>query len=191
MLGSLGYVKATDRWLYNGVQVGPISLLRTPGANRFNFSDAQLRHVALVISPSNPAFNTTAGFHLGYHTVAPTGLVFANTTSIRGSKGDVIDSVWSGENRSAGTSLGAVPNPWTTTGSGANLCYRWNNRALTNQPLWPWPMNERIKAATAMAGAYRGPCFNCSGGRLARTATDVTAEVQALLGTIPQACRSQ
>jgi hypothetical protein len=189
MLGSLGYVKATDRWRYNGVQVGPVSLLRAPGANGFNFSDAQLRHVALVISPSNLAFNTTMGFHLGHHTERATGLVVANTTSIRGRKGDIIDGAWGGGNRSAGTSLGEVPNPWTTTGSGANLCYRWNNRVMTDEPLWPWPMNDRIKAATEMAGAYSGPCPGCVGGRARRSATDVTADVDVLLGRIPSHCQ--
>ena len=189
MLGSLGYVKATDRWRYNGVQVGPTSLLRAPGANGFNFSDAQLRHVALVISPSNLAFDTTMGFHLGHHPSGPPGSWHANTTSIRGRKGDIIDGAWSGGNRSAGTSLGEVPNPWTTTGSGANLCYRWNNRVMTDEPLWPWPMNDRIKAATEMAGAYSGPCPGCVGGRARRSATDVTADVDALLGRIPSHCQ--
>ena len=56
------------------------------------------------------------------------------------------------------------------------------------------PMNDRIKAATASAGAYSGPCLNCVGGRIARTATDVTAEIEGLLarqfGPIPSQCRS-
>jgi hypothetical protein len=50
-------------------------------------------------------------------------------------------------------------------------------------------MNERIKAATAAAGSYSGPCPTCVGGRGVRTATDVTADIEELLGTIPAACR--
>jgi hypothetical protein len=50
-------------------------------------------------------------------------------------------------------------------------------------------MNERIKAATAVAGRYSGPCPTCVGGRAARTATDVTADIMKLLGPIPAACR--
>ena len=192
MLGSIAYVKATDRWRFNGVQVGPPMLIRSPGANHFHFSNAQFLHVLAVIDPSNAAFNTTWGFHQGAHLdVTPTALMQSNTTSIRGSLGDVTDRVWAGSNRSAGTSLGAVPSPWTTTGTGANLCFRWKNRAVTKEPLWPWPMNERIKAATAMAGAYGGPCLSCSGGRRARTATDVTADIQELLGNIAPSCRSR
>ena len=50
-------------------------------------------------------------------------------------------------------------------------------------------MNERIKAATASAGAYAGPCPTCVGGRATRSATDVTADIEALLGPIPAQCR--
>jgi hypothetical protein len=50
-------------------------------------------------------------------------------------------------------------------------------------------MNERIKAATAAAGSYSGPCPTCVGGRAARTATDVTADIERLLGPIPPSCR--
>jgi hypothetical protein len=51
-------------------------------------------------------------------------------------------------------------------------------------------MNARILAATTAAGAYAGPCTtNCVGGRATRTPTNVTTEIEALLGTIPAACR--
>jgi hypothetical protein len=50
-------------------------------------------------------------------------------------------------------------------------------------------MNERIKAATAMASSYSGPCPTCVGGRAGRSATDVTADIEKLLGTIATACR--
>jgi hypothetical protein len=64
------------------------------------------------------------------------------------------------------------------------------NGQVTNEPLWPWPMNQRIKDATASAGPYKGPCPTCIGGRATRRPTDVTADIQALLGPIPSVCRS-
>ena len=67
--------------------------------------------------------------------------------------------------------------------------YRWVNGTETTTPLWPWPMNSRIRAATASAGRYTGPCLDCVGGRDARTTTDVTADIEALLGTIPAYCK--
>src|SRR5262249_44423618 len=90
----------------------------------------------------------------------------------------------------------APENPWTGT-TGAQLCYRWANEQVTTTPLWPWPMNDRIKAATESAGNYfanGGPGCEASAGDCSgtlghtRTATDVTAEVQELLGTIPVQC---
>jgi hypothetical protein len=51
-------------------------------------------------------------------------------------------------------------------------------------------MNERIKAATAAAGRYTGPCtIGCAGGRAARTQTDVMADIQTLLGPISDHCK--
>jgi hypothetical protein len=37
------------------------------------------------------------------------------------------------------------------TALGANILYRYQNGVLTAQPLWPWPMEERIKAETGIS----------------------------------------
>jgi hypothetical protein len=111
-------------------------------------------------------------------------------TSVRPSNaGNVFGAAWSIQNQSVGTSLRGIVSPWTSNGIGANLCNQWVNGQVTTTPLWPWPMNQRIKDATAMAGAYSGPCPGCAGGRLARTALDVTTVVESLLGPIPETCR--
>jgi hypothetical protein len=54
------------------------------------------------------------------------------------------------------------------------LCTRYEGGELTNTPLWPWPMNQRILDARAASGF---------------PAVDVTATVESLLGPIPAACR--
>jgi len=36
----------------------------------------------------------------------------------------------------------------------ANVWYRYENGKLTNKPLWPWPMNQRIIDATKLAGYH-------------------------------------
>ena len=43
---------------------------------------------------------------------------------------------------------------------GANIWYRYENGVLTDKPLWPWPMNERIRVATCMydEGLTREEC---------------------------------
>jgi hypothetical protein len=214
--GSISYTKATDRLpsLGNGAAAGvTISGVRIFGASRITLTD-----VVRVMSPRHPRFNQHLGFALTrrehncvglHHIPSASGCedpVIGNSatrlTSIRGthsSGNNVGDSFgtngvsgrdnetdWTVTGVSAGTSLAAVQSPWQNTSmSGARLCYRWG----TTTPLWPWPMNERIKAATAAAGVYRGPCPTCVGGRGVRTTTDVTADIEELLGTIPTSCR--
>jgi hypothetical protein len=127
--------------------------------------------------------------------------VLDRSTSIRGTAsttsnyttfatGDAIHPDWTVTGFSAGTSLSEVQSPWQNTSTtGARVCYRTENGVTTTTPLWPWPMNDRIMAATEAAGPYRGPCPTCVGGRAARSATDVTRDIEALLGRIPEHCK--
>ena len=61
------------------------------------------------------------------------------------------------------------------TTRGANLCSRYQDGVLTNQPLWPWPMNQRIIDGLIQSG---------------REPVDVTATVERMFGAIPEVCRS-
>jgi hypothetical protein len=53
---------------------------------------------------------------------------------------------------------------------GANICYRYENGVLTNVPLWPWPMADRIKKELGI---------------------DVMAELEQLFGPIPAECKGE
>ena len=55
------------------------------------------------------------------------------------------------------------------------ICKRYEQGQLTNEPLWPWPMDARIKAARASSGARP---------------LEVTAEIEQALGPIPAACKT-
>jgi len=68
--------------------------------------------------------------------------------------------------------VSSITSPYTGL-QGANLCYRYVNGQLTRQPLWPWPMNERITDAMRQSG---------------RPPVDVTQTVQSLLGPVPFQC---
>lgn len=175
LFGSLGYIKAADVFATSN-----LTYVQDP------LDCVDLRHVLLVISPFNARFGRVRGFFL--ESTPATNVSAQNLTSIRGAA-DGIGAAWNARNTSFGTSLAAVASAWTTTGPGAKLCKRWVNGQVTNEPLWPWPMNQRIKDATASAGAYNGPCPTCVGGRLQRSATDVTADIETLLGPIPSTCR--
>ncbi len=183
-LGSLFYVTQNDRYPYNRMSGFPSPTDTRPTC-------IFLEHVFAFIQPSHPNFANVLGFQGGGSATPPNSNFAKNLTSVAGLANNFMTG-WNVDSTVVhGTSLAAVPNPWTTTGNGANLCKRWINGVVTNEPLWPWPMNDRIKAATASAGSYGGPCSVCTGGRAVRTETDVTAQVESLLGPIPTQCRSE
>jgi hypothetical protein len=93
------------------------------------------------------------------------------------------------------TSLGACPNFYTGTGpgTGARNCFEYTNGVLgTNaatQGLWPWRMDDRIKAALARArAAGRGGSPLAGGAGAGYAAGTVTSEIVSRYGTIPAAC---
>lgn len=90
-----------------------------------------------------------------------------------------------------GASLGGCPSFYTgdTPGTGARNCFRYVNGVLTSTPLWPWPMDGRIKAALARAKAAGTGGSDLAG--IAGTGYDantVTSEIVSRYGAIPLAC---
>jgi hypothetical protein len=191
--GSLGYIVSVPG--NNNVPPGVV-----------NASD-QCLDASHVFAYVHPNFNQKNSIR-GFNRLNPNaGGNMSNLTSVS----TLADNITGGKitvsgARSATTfaGLSSGMNPWTGD-SGAQLCKRWVNGVLTKEPLWPWPMNQRIKDATASAGNYflnGGPgCGSSAGdctaagagpapyGSSTRTATDVTADIEALLGTIPASCR--
>jgi hypothetical protein len=192
--GSVVYTKATDRIPTRAIGGAPGRVF--PRLVVFGASSVAIEHVVSVMDPSHPRFNELFGMSL---TRKPQNCrvkaancedpvvdnTAVNITSIRGTAGDVFHPDWTVRNESVGSSLAVVQSPWTANAVGANVCFRWG----TTTPLWPWPMNDRIKTATGAAGSYSGPCPSCIGGRSERVTTDVTADIETLLGTITSACR--
>ena len=58
---------------------------------------------------------------------------------------------------------------------GANICYRYVDGTLSDEPLWPWPMDKRIHDAMIESG---------------RSPVDVTKTIEEMFGPIPKICRS-
>jgi hypothetical protein len=170
-------------------------------------------------SPTNPDDPQCTNTSASYYPCYVRDNTAARITSIRAQAGqDVIHSDWTSAGLggsvtgwSSGTSRFTVQTPWQNTSvSGARVCYQTSAGVVdTSKPLWPWPMNERIKAATSAAGNFwtnieakwpkasstNNPCHAtkaaCSGTMgFTRVATDVTAELEALLGTIPELCKT-
>lgn len=147
---------------------------------------------SVIIKPADYPYAVSYGVLGGDPAEPATSNVLQNMTVIGTYSTAAIstNTGWSVSANQTGATLASVTSPWTNTGNGARVCERWVNGVLTSQPLWPWPMNDRILAATTAAGAYAGPCPNCVGGRDVRTPTNVMTDIQALLGTIPASCQS-
>lgn len=195
LLGSVSYVLAGDRANYAGGTISAVS----------EVSGYVFKDLISWLSPANTAYNS----HYGYEVNNFSGgtATADRVTAIRGSLGDSITNGWTFTNdvRTSGSSdadalsvlNAANANPYNGT-TGGQFCKRYVNRVKTDQKLFPWPMNDRIKAATAAAGRYTGPCrrdtgqsANCSwpGGQAPiRPQVDVQATIVSLFGTIPAEC---
>lgn len=114
-----------------------------------------------------------------------------NNTTIGGS-GSGFGS-WAQSNNVTATSnanlVALNSNIWdgTSTG-GARVCYQYQDGKLTKTPLWPWPMDARIKAAMGRVGL--NPANYFQGTDFTGASNTVTSQMETLFGTIPVACRS-
>ena len=160
VLGSLAYVRASDRFH------APQLVFAT------KVDSVEVGHTVAYVQPGS--YTTKRRFALyDLQTAVGTNLVARNLTGIGGTT-SYFGSEWKRSFIAEGSSLSLVENVFSST-SGAKLCSRYKDGALTSEPLWPWPMNQRIIDATIKSG---------------RAAVDVTATVQAMLGTIPSACKT-
>ncbi len=216
--GSISYVPQSARLTStnpSGTPSGyfPIGLWQTGASN------LTVRDFVSVIANGHSRFNDFRPFTLdrcpqngptiGTCTSNPVVGNTAQRITSLGGNSNVFHSDWSVTNTSVGNCVTgssqnpctggnttAVQTPWQNTSTnGARICYRSTNGVVdTSSPLWPWPMNDRIKDATSYAGAYNlalgcPGCTYSGAGPTARTETDVTAQIEALLGVIPSTCR--
>jgi len=198
--GSLGYLNATER--FSGDQLFGKGSVFHVSSGGHRLIGMHIEDAWVLVHPSNPDFNDIWGF---VFTTQISDVTLTHATSVRGAGDAVTATPWVVTDLQAASSIAGLQasaqSPWTST-TGGNLCFRWTPGGTTPStvPLWPWPMNQRIKDATttagrafgtsftATAGSNGNPCVNCSGPPLARPIADVTADIQALGGAIPPQC---
>jgi hypothetical protein len=88
---------------------------------------------------------------------------------------------------SAANSAGSGLFAGATNSARPNLCFQYKDGQLTNTPLWPWPMDDRIKAALAIRGAPGLAGVAGTGGQTHAAGT-VTSEIISRYGPIPSQC---
>jgi len=109
--------------------------------------------------------------------------VINRVTTVRGAVASTVGDAWSVTGFQEAPSL-SQRDPYNTGTSEASLCYRYIDGVRTGTPLWPWPMDDRIKAALELAGS--SPLAGSAAPGYA--AGTVTSEVASNLGPIPAAC---
>jgi hypothetical protein len=157
LLGSIAYLTETDRF--------------QPG-NLLAFSQIEALELRDVVSYAAPgAHDDRRTFQLGSVSGGGArGLVAENLLGIGGSEISV-HADWDATNVEH---VAESPAEGATFVMVPGICHRYQDRVLTDEPLWPWPMNARILAATTRAG---------------RRPVDVTATMESLFGPIPDECK--
>lgn len=164
LLGSLAYITESDRF-------HPGQVFFTTKLDSVEYKDV----VSLVDIQTHGDKRT-----FGLYSLSGGGgenLVAGNITSI-GGNGAYITSYWQVSNLLEAETINdayQVDENVFNTSRGANLCYRYQDGVLTDDPLWPWPMDQRIYDAMFESG---------------HTPFYVTEVVEGMFGTIPEECRS-
>ena len=159
LFGSLAYVLSTDTYK-------PERAVLITALDSVDIEDT----VAYIAPGTNPAVLPFGLYGLaGASNLRASDLTAFGGTSSVWAKEWIQSNLWSASSPAAYSSGENIFN----SSRGANLCYQYQDGNLTNQPLWPWPMNQRIKDALVQSG---------------RASVDITAAVQGMFGTIPAAC---
>jgi hypothetical protein len=162
ILGSFGYLKPGANFATDFV----MGLIGHSTAGGFMVKDS----VAYTVGFSNVGFK--------FNTSTTTFSEASNLIAIGGTAPTYPGSL-TGSNREHGATINDVSNPYDGLGGeGGPLCYEYQDGVVTSIPLWPWRMDQRIKAAINLAGS------SVLGGD-----GTVTGEVESLLGTIPSTCK--
>ncbi len=144
-------------------------------------SNNVITHILSYIDPAYVNFNTKRALRFEYNSPGPPGSnnIVSNLVGVSGLTYTCTAPHWTCSDIQQGTSLadaiGAGNSVWTQSNAAPGICKRYINGVLTSEPLWPWPMNQRIIDAMTTAGV---------------TPINVTDTLETLLGTIPSECLS-
>jgi hypothetical protein len=159
VLGSIAYVRGSDDFAPSQAIV-----VR-------NIDSVEVADTVVYIEPGTHMSKKRFSLN-NLKSAVETNLIARNLTGIGGAA-STFGSDWQKSSISEGSSLSSVDNVFTGK-SGANICYRYKDRALTTEPLWPWPMNQRIMDAMRESG---------------RAPVDVTKTIESMFGPIPVKCK--
>ena len=173
LLGSIAY-------LITGARFEAPRLIHTypDGGSHAQQGEAQpmtgslFQDLVAVVERSHPRFGSLVPFAFGGG--AGGGDQVRNVVGIAGQPGTCEGSGLTCSRVQSGASVQDVlggQSVWTAV---PGICKRYQNGTLTQDGLWPWPMEARMEAALAQAG---------------KAPVRLTATLERLLGPIPAPCR--
>ncbi len=145
------------------------------GIHGIQYADGQLIEncVSYIEQNRPPVFLMNLSTDAGYDGPSVGGHIYKNCTEI-GPGTSLVQADWTVTNRRAASTVAAAygtESLYINNGSkGATIRYRYVDGTLTNQELWPWPMNQRMIDDMTAAGY---------------TPVDVNATIQAIFGAFP------
>jgi hypothetical protein len=155
LLGSLAYIQSTDKYAASRA----VYLLK--------LDSVEIKDTAVYIEPGFYPWVTPFGLnglaHGGAQRLSAKNLTCFGGSASSISRDWLTKNVWAASSPATGYAPGE--NIFNTA-RGANLYYRYQDGNLTDQPLWPWPMNQRIIDGLVQSG---------------RDPVDITATVVKLL----------
>lgn len=170
ILGSIVYAKNSDNFdTTTLLNVTPESGSHA-GTGKDSTSDSVVQDVVLL---AGPAHEQIMGFAIdgGMQSV---NNVAKNIVSVAPQGGGRCQgSGWTCSNLFLGTSLEQALGSKKIWEVAPGTCFRYKDRVLTQEPLWPWPMEQRIAEAL---------------GRARVPHTPVKADLESVFGTIPAQC---
>jgi hypothetical protein len=175
LLGSIAYETATSNPASGGLLITYRDDGYQSGDDPHPVQGNLIKDVVTVMAPNNAQFSsyTPVSLHVsGPNETAP----------------NVVDNVLGigGQPNACGTWQGCRTMKYATSHASMEsqlgmsiwqavpgVCRRYVNGTLTSQPLWPWPMDQRIKDAMMQSG---------------RAPVDVTQTIEGMFGPLPKTC---
>jgi len=163
ILGSIAYLRGADSYM-SGM---PLVFLH-------DTTSTEIRDTVAYIEPGTHLTNWTFLLRPTSPTDSlPVNNFARNLTGIGGGSPADVSLQWQPSNIAQGSTVQSIGSVFSGTG-GAKICTRYKDGVLTSEPLWPWPMNQRILDAMVQSG---------------RTAVDVTGTIEQIFGPIPNQCK--
>jgi hypothetical protein len=165
LLGSIAYARGSDSFQAD----------RAIYATNLNF--ATIENTVVYIGKGTNSRKKTFALYGLESGGLPAADSVTNVTSLGGT-GPVFSKGWEVSSLLEGATPEEIYAPGENvfnTKRGANLCHQYHDGVVTGDPLWPWPMNQRIIDAMTRSG---------------RAPVDVTGTIEEIFGPIPPQCRA-